>query len=153
MQIFVPYSEPIKVAQALWADKKSYNKQIIECCQILNAIDGAKAWKNHPVTKMYKTYKVWLNCYRLCLIFYRLYQKSVNENDKKNFYISAGIFDSRADKVRPPFLTDEFCDQHKRRLFTKAPELYPQFEKCGKSEENWYVLEGKIVKYINGKRL
>jgi hypothetical protein len=62
-------------------------------------------------------------------------------------------FSYYADKIRPPFLTDDFCDQHKRRLFTKAPELYPQFEKYGKNYENWYFLDGNIVKYVNGKRL
>lgn len=35
----------------------------------------------------------------------------------------------------------------------EAPELYPQFAKYGKSEENWYFVDGQIVKYVNGKRI
>lgn len=153
MQIFCPYPSPLDCAKALWNDKLRYNKQCIECTQILNAIDGAKAWRNHPVTKMYKEHKVWLTCYMLCLNYYKLYKKSVNEIDKKSFYTSAEIFSNRADVVRPPFLTEEFCYQHKRRLYTKSPELYSLFAKYGKSDENWYFVDGRIVKYINGKKL
>lgn len=142
MQIFVPYSEPIKVAQTLWPDKKRFNKQIIECRQIVNAIDGVgKRWFNHPVVRMYKPYKDWLVYYLNCLISYRNFKKIENSYDEDVYYYSEVLLCSQfADECRPPFLTDEFCDQHKRRLFTKAPELYPQFEKYGKSEENWYVL-------------
>lgn len=155
MQVFTPYKSPLDCAEALWKDSKRYNKQIIECRQILNAINGVgKGWFNHPVVKMYSNHKVWLNCYMLCLRYYRLYQKSVvNELDKKSFYTSAEIYSNRADIIRPPFLTEEFCDQHKRRLYTKSKEKYPQFAKYGKSDENWYFVDGRIVKYINGKKL
>lgn len=62
-------------------------------------------------------------------------------------------FSEEAYYIRPPFLTEEFCNQHKRRLFTKAPDLYPQFAEFGTSEINWYWSNGEIVKYINGKRI
>lgn len=57
--------------------------------------------------------------------------------------------------MRPPFLTSDFCDQHKRRLFAKNPEHYKQFEEYGTSDENWYFDNDKniIIKYINGKRI
>lgn len=73
MQVFVPFKEPLKTAQCL--DKKRLNKQIIECKQILAAINSKKAWSNHPCTKMYKEHREWLNEYMLCLKYYRAYKK------------------------------------------------------------------------------
>ena len=140
MQVFVPYPSPIDVAKCL--DRNRLAKQCLECGQILAAIDGkTDAWKNHPVTKMYKEHKEWLKRYEWCLASY-LYGKFDKARD----------WDVYAYMYTPPFLTKYFCDQHKRRLYTKAPELYPQFAEYGKSDENWYFVDGKIVKYVNGKR-
>lgn len=140
MQVFVPYPSPIDTAMAMSNDKLRLRKQVLECDQILAAINGkSQAWKNHPVVKMYKPYKSWLIRYKACL----------SELDP----MWAKIWSRHADRVRPPFLTESFCDQHKRRLYTKAPELYPQFASYGKSDENWYFVDGQIVKYVNGKRI
>ena len=141
MQVFVPYPSPIDVAKCL--DKRRLRKQIIECDQILKAISGkSQAWKNHPVVKMYRGYDRWLCAYSDCIYAYNDGQEEL-----------ASRLSDTADGCRPPFLTDAFCDQHKRRLFTKAPELYPQFWPYGESDENWYFVDGEIVKYINGKRI
>lgn len=141
MQVFVCYPEPIKVAQCL--DSKRLNKQIIECRQILDAIDGkGKGWFNHPVTKMYRSHRKWLYDYTNCLECYR-----------KGLTGLAEIWSFWADNIRPPFLTEDFCNQHKRRLYTKNPDHYKQFAEYGKSDENWYCIDGEIVKYVNGKRL
>ena len=141
MQVFVPYPSPIDVAKCM--DRRRLLKQILEADQILDAISGqSNAWKNHPVTKMYFKHGLWLVTYRQCLHLY------FHGNVK-----TAEYFSQDADDIRPPFLTDDFCDQHKRRLYTKAPEFYPQFAEYGTSEENWYFVDGKIVKYINGKRI
>ena len=77
MQVFVPYQEPIKCAEALFNDKRRFNKQIVECRQILDAIDGKKAWSNHPCTKMYKEHRGWLNEYMLSLIYYRDFKHGI----------------------------------------------------------------------------
>lgn len=53
---------------------------------------------------------------------------------------------------QPNFLTDEFCDQHKRRLYTKNNNFHAYFYKYGESQENWYYVDGKLLKYINGKK-
>lgn len=142
MQVFVPYPSPIDVAKCL--DKRRLRKQIIECDQILKAITGeSKAWKNHPVMKTYSGHATWLWYYRETLKSYL-----------DGFHHLAKQFSYQCDAYfRPPFLIESFCDQHKRRLFTKAPELYPQFAEYGTSEENWYFVDGEIVKYINGKRI
>ena len=141
MQVFVPYAEPIEVAQTL--DARRLHRQIVECCQILDAIDGkTDGWKNHPVIKMYAPYREWLDRYRLCLREWWAGEDA-----------SARWWSHHADNVRPPFLTEEFCKQHKRRLYTKDPEKYSQFASLGYSEENWYFIDGEIVKYLGGKRI
>lgn len=139
MQVFVPFPSPIDVAKCL--DERRLRKQVIECDQILAAINGkSHAWKNHPVVKMYSDYSHWLREYRECLCAY------LSGDDELAWFC-----EEDADWHMPPFLTDDFCDQHKRRLYTKAPELYPQFAEYGTSDENWYVVNGKLLKYVNGK--
>ena len=141
MQVFVPYPSPIDVAKCL--DPKRLRKQIIECDQILNVIIGeSKAWSNHPVVKMYKPH----------IQFLAAYVDTLWSFEQNCLYLTEGLSEF-ADSYRPPFLTESFCDQHKRRLYTKAPTLYPQFAEYGMSYENWYVVDGEIVKYINGKRI
>lgn len=148
MNVFVPYKSPIDCAKALYGDKR-FNKQILECQQILKAINGeTKAWANHPCTKMYAPHKEWLYNYMMCLSFFREYKKGNEGAFKYCCY-----YDSEANKATPPFLTDDFCNQHKRRLFTKAPELYPQFAGYGTSEVNWYVVDGVLLKYKDGKMI
>ena len=141
MQVFVPYPSPIDVAKCL--DPRRLRKQIIECDQILAAIEGrSNAWKNHPVVKMYSPYYSWLHDYDLSLQYYAAGNMDMAE-----------YWSQWADGCRPLFLTQDFCDQHKRRLYTKAPNLYPQFAPYGTSEENWYFVDGQIRKYVNGKRI
>ena len=143
MQVFVPYINPFYVARCL--DKRRLNKQIVECDQILKAIanpDGP--WGHHPVTLMWAQYSFWLSFYKECLISYQMGRIKealiLGEN-------CAMLYN------RPKFLTKSFCAQHRRRLYTKSPELYPQFAKYGISEENWYYVNGKLVRYINGRKI
>lgn len=132
----------------MWADKLRYNKQCIELKQIMQSIDGlSKSWRNHPVCLMYKAHKEWLRFYLWCFEAYRNSMNSDNCTDKDGFMVEAEYFSKRADSIRPPFLTDEFCDQHKRRLYCKAEHLYPQFAEYGKSEVNWYFVNGELLKY------
>ena len=143
MQVFVPYPSPIDEAKCL--DKRRLRKQIIECDQILAAIGGkSEAWKNHPIVKMYSAYWPWLAYYRGTLDAYL--QRNIKEAEQCSW-------NARYACIEPPFLTSDFCDQHKRRLYTKAPELYPQFAVYGKSEENWYVVNEELLKYVNGRRI
>jgi hypothetical protein len=141
MQVFVPFQLPIDVAKCL--DKKRLTKQILEADQILAAISGeSQSWLNHPIVKMYKPYFYWLRCYRNCL-------KGYADGDVDG----ARWWNGHAALHKPPFLTNDFCDQHKRRLYTKAPSLYPQFASYGKTDENWYYVDGELVKYVNGKKV
>jgi hypothetical protein len=141
MQVFIPFSSPIQVAKIL--DSKRRNKQIIECKQILKAINGTnEAWKNHPVVKMYSSEKSkrWLYNYMLCLDAYN--------RDDINLMNYCGTL---ADRNKPDFINDKLCDQHKRRLYTKDPIFYSSFAKFGKSEDNWYIVNGEKLIYRNGK--
>lgn len=52
MQVFI-IDTPLYTASIL--DKKRLHKQIVECKQIMNVIEGkTKAWANHPAVLQYK---------------------------------------------------------------------------------------------------
>lgn len=61
MQVFI-VGTPLETAMAL--DSRRLNKQIIECQQILDALNGKKAWSNHPCVLQYRGYEYWLTIYR-----------------------------------------------------------------------------------------
>lgn len=128
---------------ALCLDKKRLNKQIIECQQILDALNGKKAWSNHPCTLQYADHQRWLMNYMSCLMRFR-----------SGEFGRAAIASEWCDLDRPPFHTEEFFNQMKRRLYTKNPEHYSEWADLGESDVNWYwsPSEQKIIKYVNGKR-
>lgn len=141
MNVFTPYKNPIECGKCL--DKKRLNNQINEANIILDAINGKKAWANHPCTLQYKEYSEWLEYYRLCLFW------CLGGN-----YRLAEDYNALACKITPPFLTDEFCYNMQRRLYTKLPQHYEQyFGKLEPTQENWYFVNGELRKYINGKQI
>ena len=143
MQVFVPYANPFRVAECL--DKRRLNKQIIECGQILKAIANPnRAWGRHPVVIMWKEYVFWLSFYMKTLELYR-----DGKEDEAREIGDECVMPCN----RPVFLTKNFCAQHKRRLYTKSPGMYRQFARYGKSDENWYFVNGRVVKYKNGKNI
>lgn len=139
-------------------DARRLNKQIIECRQILAAIRGeSNAWMNHPCVKMYRDHSEWLEYYMYCLECYadayRL-EKLNDDSDADEVYNLAKGWSIKADAITPPFLTDEFCKHHQCRLFTKDPEWYRDFfSHCEESDENWYVVNGELLRYVDGRRL
>lgn len=122
-------------------DRRRLNKQIIECKQILDALNGAKAWSNHPCVLQYRGYEDWLKLYKYILEAYRYP------------HASAVYYDLVADKCRPPFHNQEYFDQMKRRLYTKDHVHYEQWAHLGTSEDNWYFVDGEWRIYRNGKRI
>lgn len=150
MQVFVPYKNVIDTAKAMWADSRRYNKAIIELKQIIAAIEGAKAWRNHPVCLMYKEHKDWLICYANCFTSYRDY---MNTKDIK-FLNQSVICSKNAELCEPKFLSlDDLILHHRKRLYSKSPDKYPQFAEYGTSDINYYVVDGELLKYVNGKRI
>ena len=153
MQVFVPYRTPIKCAMSL--DMRRLNKQIIECRQILAAIRGeVSAWRNHPCVKMYAGHTDWLEDYTLCLeaVYINRHVKT-EDIAAEDALEEAELWSRMAESLTPDFLTEEFCIQHRRRLYTKDNDTYERFAKYGESEENWYFVDGELWKYVNGKRI
>ena len=139
MQIFLPYKSPIDVARSL--DPRRLNKQIIECRQILAAIDQkSSAWSHHPVVLMYREHRLFVENYMYAL-----------ESYQKNDISTAEFFSTVAIGWLPWFVTEDFIIQHRRRLYTKDKDFYKDFSVYGESDENWYVVNGKLIKYKNGK--
>lgn len=142
MQVFI-IGEVKDTATAL--DKRRLNKQIIECRQIIDAIHGTgKGWFNHPVVKMYTDHVNWLRCY---MWYLEEYQSS--ESD----LLMLMHFNKYCNENKPPFHTEEFFQQMKRRLYTKDNQHYSQWSDLGESEVNWYFVDGEWKYYKNGKQI
>lgn len=138
MQVFI-VGTPIETAYAL--DKRRLNKQIIECNQILKAINNeSKAWANHPCTLQYSGFREWLKHYVNCLTEY----KNGNQFMAEQWSMWADIY-------KPIWHTKEYFNQMKRRLYTKDNEHYKQWKDLGESDVNWYNVKGKWKYYKNGK--
>lgn len=139
MQVFI-VGTPL--ATATFLDWKRLNKQVVECHQMLDAMDGKKAWSNHPCVLQYRGYEEWLREYRRCLSAW-----------KNNDELTAFVAEQWCHQTRPPFHTQEYFDQMKRRLYTKDKLFYKQWAHLGESEDNWYFVDGAWRVYNNGKRL
>ena len=141
MQVFI-IGTPFETAVAMHGDTFRYNKQIVEAGQILDALNGKKAWSNHPCTLQYKGHEKWLGNYKLCLEFY-----------KKGQLAEANYVNFLCLQETPPFHTQEYFDNMKSRLYTKNPTHYTQWESYGTSDTNLYFVDGVWRKYVNGKRI
>lgn len=132
MQVFVPFPEPFHTASVL--DGKRLNKQIIECRQILSAIKGeSKGWRNHPVTRMYSGWTVYLEAYLEVLAAYK----------EGNRFMAERISRSIRKHDYPTFFCREYLDNMKSRLYTKDKEHYRCFAKYGESYTNMYFVDGE----------
>ena len=141
MQVFIVGST-LETAKAL--DPKRLRKQIIECKQILDALNGAKAWSNHPCVLQYRGYEFWLRCYKRVL-------ETVQYGGKDSTRCKYN--DYRAREATPNWHTQEYYNQMKKRLYTKDKEHYKQWANLGESQENWYFVDGSWRKYVNGNRV
>lgn len=146
MQVFI-VGTPLETAMAL--DNLRLNKQIIECRQILDALNGAKAWSNHPCVLQYRGHEFWLECYLHCLQSFYNYLRYDRRGDKHDMQ----VYDNTCFLCRPDWHTPAYYDQMKRRLYSKNPEHYKQWADLGESQENWYFVDGAWRKYVNGKRV
>lgn len=139
MNVFIVGSA-LETAMAL--DNRRLIKQIIEAQVMLDAIKGKAAWKNHPCVLQYRAYARWLQCYTYCLMHYK--DANLGSAVKASKY---------CEMMKPPFHTQEFFDQMKRRLYTKDKLHYSQWAELGTSEINWYFVNGEWRYYKNGKRV
>ena len=152
MQVFI-IGSPLETAEAL--DSRRLNKQIIECSQILSALHGKSAWSNHPCVLQYRGYEEWLWMYKEVLYEYYLYAHNNNatESLKENCFDLFVYWNNKTVGCTPPFHTQEYFAQMKRRLYTKDNNHYKQWAHLGESQENWYFVDNEWRKYINGKRI
>ena len=139
MQVFI-VGNIFETIKAL--DKKRRKKQWTEVQQIIDAINGRIAWKNHPCVVQYRKFQYWLILYR-----------TVIEYINMDMFERAENISLVADLYRPPFHTQEYFDQMKRRLYSKDNNHYKQWAHLGESKENWYFVDDEWRVYINGKRL
>ena len=146
MQVFIVGS-PLETARAL--DPKRLNRQIQETKVILAALNGAKAWSNHPCVLQYRGHESWLKIYSECL---ELDLLRTPNNDATITAIQA-VASVMAKKFTPCFHTQEYFDQMKRRLYTKDKEHYKQWAHLGESDENYYYVDGQWRIYKDGKRV
>ena len=105
MQVFIVGS-PLETAMAL--DKRRLNRQLQEVKVILAALNGAKAWSNHPCVLQYRGKEEWLRAYKECLEWH------VRGDEGKALWAS-----TLADYWRPMFHTQEYFDNMKARLYTR----------------------------------
>lgn len=148
MQVFI-IGTPLETAIAL--DKGRLNKQIIECGQILGALNGAKAWSNHPCVLQYRGNEKWLEFYMRCLQSFYDYVRYGRNGDKHDMQ----VYDHTCKLCTPDWHDQRYYDNMKARLYTKNPQHYAQFAEYGESQENWYWSQeqGEWRKYVNGKRI
>lgn len=141
MQVFIVGS-PLETAMAL--DPLRLNKQLLETQQILDALNGKKAWSRHPAVLQYRGYEKYLEFYLESLKYYQ-----------QGNCLGSAMYSAFAVALSPEWHCAEYHDQMKRRLYTKNPEHYKQWEHLGTSLENWYwsQKENKFIKYRNGKRI
>lgn len=122
--------------------KRHLNNQINEASIILAALNGAKVWSNHPCVLQYREHKIWLMFYKACLEYYQC--GNINFARQMSYYCKI---------LTPDWHTQEYYDQMKRRLFEKDEEHYKQWAELGKSDENYYYVDGQWRIYKDGKRL
>ena len=118
MQTFLPYPSFIESAKCL--DYRRLGKQRVECKQILTALSGGTAWKNHPAVLMWKDHIAALQVYANVII-----KEWIDRGYKNNMpYYSPDIF-----KIECPpwFGIPEFHASHRSNLLRKDPEYYGQF--------------------------
>ena len=66
---------------------------------------------------------------------------------------SAKNISQKAEIFKPEWHCEEYYDQMKRRLFEKDEEHYKQWAYLGKSNQNFYYVDGEWRVYENGKRI
>ena len=152
MTIFIT-GTPIETAQTL--DPKRLNKQILECQWIIDMAEGKTKEKNHPAYLMYKDSITFVKYYQECLRFYRKYlkQEKAGNDESSRLLLKLALDASKtAESIKPEFICKELYENFKKRLYTKDPDYYKQFEDLGKTEANYYFVDGNWLRYENGKK-
>lgn len=134
MQIFI-IDTPIKTALSL--DRRRFHNQITEAKLILKGIRGENGWGRHALAKMYKDHSLWLEYYIM-----------VFEAVKRCDLAEAEFYNEFANEIKPNFLTEDFYNHMKCRLYTKDKEFYKDWEVFEESNINKYFVDGEWKCFI-----
>jgi len=116
MQTFYPFEKLSDTVQCL--DKKRCWKQVVECKQILNVLEGrSEGWKNHPAVKMWTGHIDFLKVYYNAFFFHSVTAHGIKA---KKLTVLTG-HDSYA---KPPSWVGDkkFHESHQSNLARKALE-------------------------------
>jgi len=133
MQVFM--SEYTFEESAKVLDNKRLVKQLLEGRQILAALAGqTKGWRKHPATRMFEGYEPALFDY-LYYVAKEMEQRGYKTENNWNEIVRLALvhFTVDSDYEMPPWFVDRatlhsVVTTHRRSLYNKAPELYPQYE-------------------------
>lgn len=96
-------------------DSLRLNKQLIECFQIYQVMQGkSKAWENHPVIRM------WENHQYAFLSYCFWVAKETTRRKINNKYIEYFITLGTPDYKIPTWLDKDFCNRHRSALLFKT---------------------------------
>ena len=120
MQTFLPIANSLISANIL--DKKRCFKQLVECSQIINTLEGrSEGWKNHPAVKMWRGYINALkdysnNFYDICI-----YKHKINIKKLKKYKMIGNI-------LYPIWMGDDrLHSSHRSNLIRKDKTFYSKF--------------------------
>lgn len=119
MQTFLPY--PDFEHSAICLDNKRLGKQRVEVLQILKALSGQGAWKNHPAVKMWRSCEGSLVEYGIVIC-----ETWIAKGFKDTCL--AKIKQFSCDTKKPSWLgSDKFHASHRSNLLRKDSAHYGQF--------------------------
>ncbi len=125
MQTFLPvrtYNE-----SAYYLDPKRLNNQIVECLQILLALNNPRyGWRKHPAVKMWKGNEQGLILYAryCCDRFQRTRQK---DHKCAKLFKDLEKVTQHMYPIYPEWYNDTFCFSHAANLVRKFPEHYQKY--------------------------
>lgn len=129
MQIFIVGSI-YETANIL--DKKRFHRQISEAKLVYNGLLGKNGWGNSMIALMYKKYVNWLDLY------IKVFELVKNGRDLEAINLS-----NFSERLKPPFIIDNYILNMKRRLYTKDPIHYKVYAIYGTSMDNIYYINGQ----------
>ena len=122
-------------------DPRRLNRQIQECGWLIGMVNNSEKWKNHPCNFMYKDHIDWVILYQKAL---RAYKQGDEQECKRLSKI--------AENIQPSFICDSLYNNFKKRLYTKDSIYYSKWAHLGKTEANYYFVDGHWWKYENGTK-
>lgn len=122
MNTFLPYASFSRSAQVL--DRQRLGKQRVEAWQILNAMEGAAGWRNHPATLMWREAPRALALYGIAVCDEWI-RRGYKDTMRERFMI---VLPRYAGPSAPWWLGwRDFHAAHRSNLLRKMPEYYGLF--------------------------